>query len=45
MGNQDKEKKRQRVSMSDTKTETKEKAMDSQDSALISLTFTETKYE
>ena len=44
MGNQDKEKS-QRVSMSDTKTETKEKAMDSQDSALISLTVTETKYE
>ena len=41
MGNQDKEKKRQRVSSSDAKAETNEEAMDSQDGALISLTVTE----
>lgn len=41
MGNQDKEKKRQRVSSSDAKAETNEEAMDSQDGALILLTVTE----
>ena len=41
MGNQDKGKKRQRVSSSDTKAETNEEAMDSQDGALISLTVNE----
>ena len=41
MGNQDKEKKRQRVSSSDAKAETNEETMDSQDGALISLTVTE----
>ena len=39
MGNQDKEKKRQRVS--GAKAETNEEAMDSQDGALLSLTVTE----
>ena len=41
MGKQYKDKKRQRVSSSDAKTETTEEAMDSQDGALISLTVTE----
>ena len=41
MGNQDKGKKRQRVSSSDAKAETNEEAMNSQDGALISLTVTE----
>ena len=44
MGNQDKEKKRQRVSSSDAKAETNEEVMDSQDSALILLTVTEYLY-
>ena len=41
MGNQDKEKKRQRVSSSDAKAETNEEAINSQDGTLISLTVTE----
>ena len=41
MGNQDKEKKRQRVSSSDAKAETNEEAINSQYGALISLTVTE----
>ena len=41
MGNQDKEKKRQRVSSSDAKAETNEEALASQDGALISVTVTE----
>ena len=41
MGNQDKEKKRQRVNSSDTKAEANQEAMDSHDGALISLMVTE----
>jgi len=41
MGNQDKEKKCQRVNSSDAKAETNEEAMDSQDGTLISLMITE----
>ena len=41
MGNQDKQKRRQRVNSSDAKAETNEEAINSKDGALISLTVTE----
>ena len=41
MGNQDKEKKHQRVSSSDAKAQANQEAMDSRDGALISLMVTE----